>query len=110
MAVGVGLTALAVLALRAMGCSNVRFRVPNRFEFGYGLTAVMREGPAETLTETRNAQPAILAHSVAATFALGDLATATANHRGATVGLLRLPRVFADELGQRYVQRMAEPG
>ena len=40
---------------------------------GYGLTAVMREGPAETLTETRNAQPAILAHSVAATFALGEL-------------------------------------
>ncbi len=31
-------TALAVLALRAMGAQNVDFRVPNRFEFGYGLT------------------------------------------------------------------------
>ena len=32
-------TALAVLALRAMGGQRVTFRVPNRFEFGYGLTA-----------------------------------------------------------------------
>jgi single-stranded-DNA-specific exonuclease len=32
-------TALAVLALRAMGARRVAFRVPNRFEFGYGLTA-----------------------------------------------------------------------
>jgi len=31
-------TALAMLSLRAMGCSRVDFRVPNRFEFGYGLT------------------------------------------------------------------------
>ena len=31
-------TALAVLSLRAMGCKRVSFRVPNRFEFGYGLT------------------------------------------------------------------------
>jgi single-stranded-DNA-specific exonuclease len=31
-------SALAVLALRAMGLSNVDFLVPNRFEFGYGLT------------------------------------------------------------------------
>jgi single-stranded-DNA-specific exonuclease len=31
-------TALAVLSLRAMGCTQVDFRVPNRFEFGYGLT------------------------------------------------------------------------
>ena len=30
--------ALAVRALEAMGCSDVRFLVPNRFEFGYGLT------------------------------------------------------------------------
>src|SRR5690606_9856774 len=30
--------ALAVLALRAMGLQNVDFLVPNRFEFGYGLT------------------------------------------------------------------------
>jgi len=32
-------TALAVSALRAMGARRVDFRVPNRFEFGYGLTA-----------------------------------------------------------------------
>ncbi len=31
-------TALAVLSLQAMGCRQVDFRVPNRFEFGYGLT------------------------------------------------------------------------
>jgi single-stranded-DNA-specific exonuclease len=31
-------TALGVLSLRAMGCQRVDFRVPNRFEFGYGLT------------------------------------------------------------------------
>lgn len=31
-------TALAVLALRDLGASRVRFRVPNRFEFGYGLS------------------------------------------------------------------------
>ncbi len=30
--------ALAVRALRAFGCSDVDFLVPNRFEFGYGLT------------------------------------------------------------------------
>lgn len=31
-------TALMVLALRAMGLNDVDFLVPNRFEFGYGLT------------------------------------------------------------------------
>ncbi len=31
-------TALAVLALRAMGAVHVDFLVPNRFEYGYGLT------------------------------------------------------------------------
>ncbi len=31
-------SALAVLALRAMGLDNVDFLVPNRFEYGYGLT------------------------------------------------------------------------
>lgn len=31
-------TALAVSALRAMGAKDVEFLVPNRFEFGYGLT------------------------------------------------------------------------
>jgi len=36
-------TALAVLSLRAMGCESVNFRVPNRFEFGYGLTVPLVE-------------------------------------------------------------------
>lgn len=31
-------SALAVLALRAMGCSHVSYLVPNRFDYGYGLT------------------------------------------------------------------------
>ncbi|MGK2912985.1 MAG: single-stranded-DNA-specific exonuclease RecJ [Porticoccaceae bacterium] len=31
-------TALALLALRAMGFQRVEFLVPNRFEYGYGLT------------------------------------------------------------------------
>lgn len=31
-------TALAVLALRALGAARVDFLVPNRFEYGYGLT------------------------------------------------------------------------
>jgi single-stranded-DNA-specific exonuclease len=31
-------TALAVLALTAFGATNVSYLVPNRFEFGYGLT------------------------------------------------------------------------
>ena len=40
-------SALAVLSLRAMGCRRVDFRVPNRFEFGYGLTP----GLVETLAQ-----------------------------------------------------------
>ncbi len=40
---------------------------------GLPLCAIMAEGPAETLTETRNAQPAILAHSVAVTLELASL-------------------------------------
>ncbi len=31
-------TALSVLALRSLGCANVAFLVPNRFEDGYGLS------------------------------------------------------------------------
>ena len=31
-------TALAILSLQSMGCKRAGFRVPNRFEFGYGLT------------------------------------------------------------------------
>ena len=46
-------TALALLALRAMGARHVDFRVPNRFEFGYGLTVplveTLREAPPDLL-------------------------------------------------------------
>ncbi len=31
-------TAVAILALQAMACEQLDFRVPNRFEFGYGLS------------------------------------------------------------------------
>lgn len=36
-------SALAVSALRAMGAAHVEFLVPNRFEFGYGLTPAIIE-------------------------------------------------------------------
>ena len=32
-------TALCMLALRKMGCTSVNYIVPNRFDFGYGLTS-----------------------------------------------------------------------
>jgi single-stranded-DNA-specific exonuclease len=44
-------TALAVLALRAMGAHRVRFRVPNRFEFGYGLTPGLVESLGDELPD-----------------------------------------------------------
>ncbi|MGA0265483.1 MAG: single-stranded-DNA-specific exonuclease RecJ [Lysobacterales bacterium] len=44
-------TALAMLALRAMGASRVRFRVPNRFEFGYGLTTGLVESMRDELPD-----------------------------------------------------------
>jgi single-stranded-DNA-specific exonuclease len=40
-------TALALAALSAMGSTRVRFRVPNRFEFGYGLTPGLVQSLAE---------------------------------------------------------------
>jgi single-stranded-DNA-specific exonuclease len=48
-------SALGVAALRAMGCREVSFVVPNRFEFGYGLTPeivaiAMRERPDVLVT------------------------------------------------------------
>ena len=36
-------TALCILALRAMGHTNVSFIVPNRFDYGYGLTSPVVE-------------------------------------------------------------------
>ena len=40
-------TAVAFLALQAMGSSRLDFRVPNRFEFGYGLSAALVETLAD---------------------------------------------------------------
>jgi [acyl-carrier-protein] S-malonyltransferase len=40
---------------------------------GYNLSDIMLEGPEDTLTETWNAQPAILAHSVAIAMELREL-------------------------------------
>lgn len=50
------------------------------------LTAIMFEGPAAVLTETRNAQPAILAHSVAVGLALGELGVAPSLVAGHSLG------------------------
>jgi len=51
-------TAVGVLALRMMGASNVDFIVPNRFEFGYGLTpeivAVVAEKSPDLLVTVDN--------------------------------------------------------
>ena len=53
---------------------------------GEDLTGIMFEGPGETLTETRNAQPAILAHSVAVSLALRELGVAPSLVAGHSLG------------------------
>ncbi len=50
------------------------------------LTGIMFDGPAEVLTETRNAQPAILAHSVAAALVLRDLGVVPSVVAGHSLG------------------------
>ena len=50
---GASSCALAVRALEQMGHSNVRFIVPNRFEFGYGLTP-------EIVTVAQQQKPALI--------------------------------------------------
>lgn len=50
------------------------------------LLATMHEGPGEVLTETRNAQPAILAHSVAVFLALRDMGIEPSVVAGHSVG------------------------
>ena len=44
-------TALALSALRAMGCRRVTYRVPNRFEFGYGLSVPLVDSIAPDLPD-----------------------------------------------------------
>lgn len=67
------------------------------------LTGLMHEGPLETLTETRNAQPAILAHSLAVVQELATLGiepAAVAGHSlgefsaAAAVGALTFPQAL----------------
>ncbi len=40
-------SAVAILSLQAMGCRQLNFRVPNRFEFGYGLTVPLVDSLAD---------------------------------------------------------------
>jgi [acyl-carrier-protein] S-malonyltransferase len=53
---------------------------------GEDLTGIMFEGPGEVLTETRNAQPAILAHSVAVSLALRNLGVVPSLVAGHSLG------------------------
>ena len=53
---------------------------------GEDLTGIMFEGPAEVLTETRNAQPAILAHSVAVVLALRGMGVSPSLVAGHSLG------------------------
>ncbi len=52
----------------------------------YKLTSCMTDGPAETLTETWNAQPAILAHSVAVALELRELGISPSVVAGHSLG------------------------
>jgi len=53
---------------------------------GTDLTSLMFDGPLETLTETWNAQPAILAHSVAVALELRELGIEPATVAGHSLG------------------------
>jgi len=53
---------------------------------GEDLTGIMFEGPGEVLTQTRNAQPAILAHSVAVSLALRELGVVPSLVAGHSLG------------------------
>jgi len=53
---------------------------------GFRLSQVMFEGPEDELTATNNAQPAILAHSVAVFSVLGTAAAVTAAAAGHSLG------------------------
>ena len=53
---------------------------------GFDLLQTMHEGPGEILTETRNAQPAILAHSVAMTLTLREMGIMPSIVAGHSIG------------------------
>jgi len=78
---------------------------------GYGLSALMTEGPAETLTETRNAQPAILAHSVAVALELrarGVAPSVVAGHSLGEFSAAVAAGALTPEDGLRLVRRRGE--
>src|SRR5688500_13819199 len=53
---------------------------------GFDLARLMREGPEDELTETKNAQPAILVHSMAALAVAGDRLGSPAFAAGHSLG------------------------
>lgn len=53
---------------------------------GFSLSGLMRDGPDDELTATRNAQPALLTHSVAALRVLGDRGGTPAFAAGHSLG------------------------
>ncbi len=75
-------TALALLALRDMGAQQVDFLVPNRFEYGYGLSpeivAVARQSSPELIVTVDNGISSI--DGVAAANALGIEVLVTDHH------------------------------
>ncbi|MCP8898010.1 single-stranded-DNA-specific exonuclease RecJ [Gilvimarinus xylanilyticus] len=75
-------SALAVLALQAMGAKQVDFLVPNRFEYGYGLTpeivAVAAESHPDVIVTVDNGISSI--DGVAAAQALGIAVVVTDHH------------------------------
>jgi single-stranded-DNA-specific exonuclease len=79
---GATATTLAVLGLRAMGFAQVDFLVPNRFEFGYGLTpeivAVAAEQAPDLLITVDNGISSI--DGVAAARAAGMQVLVTDHH------------------------------
>ncbi len=75
------------------------------------LTRLMFEGPLETLTETRNAQPAILAHSVAVALALRDLGiepSAVAGHSLGEFSAAAVAGALTPEQALALVRRRGE--
>lgn len=79
---GATATALAVSALKAMGAGRVGFLVPNRFEFGYGLTpeivALALEQSPDVLVTVDNGVSSI--DGVAAARAAGTAVIVTDHH------------------------------
>ncbi|HEY0721284.1 MAG TPA: single-stranded-DNA-specific exonuclease RecJ [Gammaproteobacteria bacterium] len=97
-------TALAVRALRAMGAAHVDFLVPNRFEYGYGLTpeivAVAAQRQPDLIVTVDNGIASM--HGVEAAHASGIKVLVTDHHLPAA----QLPAAEAivnpNQPGDRY--------